>query len=97
MSADEGGKFPRRDGEKPRQPYALAAPLSAHTVEGVVPVSGADVQQAVRAYAPRQHAHKGAAAVLKHRAGLRPRCERLVAVAFVLRQLLTRKEGVLGA
>ena len=97
VPADERGKFSRRDGKKPRQPHALAAPLRAHAVEGVVPVAGADAQQAVRAHAAREHAHEGAAAVLEHRAGLRARGERLVAVVLVLRQLLARKEGIFRA
>ena len=97
VPAHEGGKFPRRDGKKPRQPHALAPALRAHAVKGVVPVARADQQQPVRAHAAREHAHQRPAAVLEHRAGLRARLERLVAVVLVFLQLLAREEGVLGA
>ena len=97
VPAHEGGEFPRRDGEKPRQPHALAPALCAHAVKGVVPVAGADPQQPVRPHAAREHAHERPAAVLEHRAALRVRLERLVPVVLVFLQLLAREEGILGA
>jgi hypothetical protein len=97
VPAHERGEFPRRDGEKPRQPHALAPALRAHAVKGVVPVAGADVQQPMRAHAAREHAHERPAAVFEHRAGLCARFERLVPVVLVFLQRLAREEGVFCA